>query len=810
MVCIVSAMSGITDKILGSADAAVEGSLEMCELTCNQMKSRYTEVIEHFVKDSVEAKKLEHFVDHSIEEFRSICNSIGIIGECGTRVRDLLVARGERFTAQLFTAALKEKDKKACFLDATRLIFLSKYENQFEPNIELCEQNAVGRIHSEFERHEIMMVPGFIGVDPNGSVRTLGRGGSDYSATILAGVIEAKKVTLYKDVDGMLTADPRYVSDVRVIPELHYREAAELSYYGAKVLHPRTIIPLAEKKIPLIIKNTLNPNFQGTYIGADINKSDYPVKALTAISGQAMVSIEGRGLIGVPGIAAKAFTAIANASISVSFITQASSEASICFMIPEAEIEDAKHALNNEFKWEIKNRIIDTIKVKNKLSIVAVVGYGMVGRPGIASRTFSAISKNSINLFAIAQGSSELNISFAVESSQAGAAIKALHQEYQLHKLQALPDRQGKVIDLCIYGLGQIGRSLSKQIMAQKDYFENTLHLQSNVVGVADRSGMWMADQGLDTSLLDEAIAIKKEGKPLFSQDDENQRSYAKSKGVALFRLFEIPLHRGIFVDLTADDTYNTIISSLEHNLNCVLANKRPVTVDIDQYDQMFALAREKGLSIRYEATVGAGLPVLDTIQKLDGVGDKISSIEGCLSGTLGYLFTQIEDGKLFSEAVEEAYKLGYTEPHPKDDLSGTDIARKTLILARAMGYRVNLSDISVKPLYDNDQIDDDPRKFISNLKAKDGYINELFQKAITEKKTLRYVSKIEEGKISVGLEAVSENSPLGRLRGTNNQVMIYSARYKQEPLIVTGPGAGAEVTASGVLNDIIAIATKE
>ena len=804
LITVVSAMGGVTDRLLTSAIQASQGQLEECKLTCSHMQKRYTEAIEELCKDETEAKKLKQYAEESINEFETICKSLKVLKEHTPRILDAIVARGERFCAMLFCAALKDKGKKAVYVDGTELISLADQYDQLSPDMEACRNLANNKLQPLLENHEVVMVPGFIGRGPIGEVRTLGRGGSDYSATILASSIDAEKVTLYKEVDGLLTADPRFVKDARVVSELHYREATELAYYGAKVLHPRTIIPLIDKKIPLVVKSSFNPSFPGTFISCSTKESQYPVKALTAMQGQALIAVEGKGMIGVPGIAARTFSAMAKANISISFISQSSSEASICFVVPEEQAEPAAKTLKEEFHWELKHHLIEDLHAYKGLAIVAVVGLGMVGAPGIAARTFNAVAEKNVNIIAIAQGSSELNISFAVKEAEVKDTLVALHNEYRLEKLQALPYRSGRSIDLCLYGFGQIGQTLCKQITQQKAYFEDILQIHSKQIAIADRSGMWIEEAGLTSEQLDQAIELKKAKHSLLSAENAQNKFPLTT---SFKKLFDLPLHRGIFVDMTADESHETLMEALDQNFHIVLANKKPMAVEQSKFDLMFEKARKKNLHIRYEATVGAGLPILDTIHKLSSAGDEIFSIQGCLSGTLGYIMTAIEDGSTFSEAVRAAYEQGFTEPDPREDLSGMDVARKALILARTLGYRLNIEDIELSPLFRADLSHDNVEKFLENLKEQDDEMQALHKKSLSEKKTLRYLASIEKGRIKVGIESIPDHSPLGRLRGTNNQVTICSRRYKDNPMIVTGPGAGAEVTAAGVLNDIIALA---
>lgn len=809
LIVVVSAMGGITDRLLSSAHAAAQGNLALCEMTCAHMTQRYLNAVEELVHNDAEIRRLSQLISESTGEFRTICQSLAVLREHTPRIMDAIVARGERFAAKLFCSALKDLGVSTGYVDGTDLIYLNRQYDQLTPMTDECEKAAKEILPELLSHHKVVMVPGFIGKGPDGEVRTLGRSGSDYTATILARSIDARQVTLFKDVDGMLTADPGFVPEARVVPFLHYREATELAYYGAKVLHPRTIIPLIEKTIPLIIKNSFSPEFPGTKISQEMIRDTYPVKALTAMTSQTLISVEGKGMIGVPGIAGRTFSALASAGISVSFITQSSSEASICFVVPQDESPKAMDILQDCFHWELKHQLIDRLKATDNLAIVAVVGLGMEGTPGIAARTFSALGKKDVNIIAVAQGSSELNISFAIQSKDIKSALTALHCEYQLDKLKALPHRKGRSAEICIYGFGQIGQTLTRQINRQKTWFQNTLQLSCDIIGISDRSTLWIQPGGLSDQQLENAMACKKSGKSLaaatFKAESPDFQGEL-SKGIA--QIFDMPVHKGIFADLTATDSYPMIMNALKSGFHVVLANKKPMAVSQDAFDEMIELSNSKKLKIRYEATVGAGLPILDTLRKLDSAGDKVQSIQGCLSGTLGYILTAVEDGALFSEAVHLAWKNGFTEPDPAEDLSGMDVARKALILARTLGYKINPDDMNVEPLFKENLYDPNPETFIKNLRQQDQEFKERLAKTIRDKQTLRYTAGIENGQVRVGLEALAEHSPLGRLRGTNNQITISSQRYEENPLIVTGPGAGAEVTAAGVLNDIVALAT--
>jgi len=805
---VVSAMNGVTDLLLDAGQAALRRDAARCESAASEFASRHLALVSELIASKRRAEELNEFVRHSVHEMRSMMESISVLEELTPRAQDALVARGERAVARIFAAAAEEIGIGAVYVDAAEIIHTERRLGTIWPNFPKCERAAKKTILPALAGGKVVILPGYIASGPDGSLVTLGRGGSDFSAAIIARSVGARALTLYKEVDGLMTADPKSVPAARVIAEMHYREAAELAYYGAKVLHPRTMIPLVDRRIPLLVRNTFRETSAGTRIAGDVKPGAYPVKALTAIHRQALIAIEGKGMIGVPGVAGRAFTALSQAGHSVSMISQASSESSICFVVPEAEADHAVAALEHVFESERKLLLIDRIDAEKRVALIAVVGLGMRGTSGIAARTFSAIAAAGVNIVAIAQGSSELNITVAVAESDATRALLALHSEYQLHKIRPLADTTGREAKLTLLGLGQIGRELARQLIAQQPHLRRDLGIDLKVVAVADRSGIRLDDKGFAPAALQRFAKQKASGARLFERG--SPLTLKELESMMRSELWMLPSYRPVLVDLTSEETAPLLQEALEHGFHVVCANKKPLAGPQIEFDRLMATAKERGLSIRYEATAGAGLPVLDTIAKLQSAGDKIEMILGCFSGTLGYLMTALEDGVAFSAAVRKAWELGYTEPDPRDDLSGKDVARKALILARTLGYRAEPDEIKLEPLFHDDGGHADARAFIDSLGALDDAYRERIERARRGGKVLRYVAKIRSRAISVGIEAVPATSPLAHLRGTDNQVAIYSKRYKTNPLVVTGPGAGATVTAAGVLNDIVAIAMEE
>ncbi len=804
---VVSAMNGVTDMLLAAAHAALRGDRESAANSASAFYERHAALIPELIKGSARAKALREHLTKVTDEMRSMTDSIAVLRELTPRAQDALVARGERVLARFFTEAAQDAGIDAVYVDAYDIIPTERRLDSLWPNLNKCERAAKKIIAPLLDAGRVVIMPGFLGSGPDGEVVTLGRGGTDFSAAILARSLTAKSVTLFKEVDGLMTADPKSVPQARVLSELHYREAAELAYYGAKVLHPRTMIPLVDRRIPLFVRNTFRDRYPGTRIADDVKPGDYPVKALTAIHKQALIAIEGKGMIGVPGVAARAFSALSNAGHSVSMISQASSESSICFVVPESESKHAIAALETAFQLERKLKLVDRINATKEIALIAVVGLGMRHRPGIAARTFSALSGARVNVVAIAQGSSELNITIAVTEEDAARALVALHAEFQLEKLHPLADVSGRESKLTLLGFGQIGRALARQIITQEPHLRQELGLDLRVIAIADRSGIRIEEKGFKPATLNRVAKQKESGGKLF--DRKSPLTLPQLQSMMQKELWLLPAYRPILVDLTSDETAPLLQEALENGFHIVTANKKPLAVPQIEYERLMQTAKDRGLALRYEATAGAGLPVLDTLAKLADAGDRVETILGCFSGTLGFLMTALEDGRKFSEAVGEAWKLGYTEPDPRDDLSGMDVARKALILARTLGRRVELNEIALEPLFSKEVDDKDPARFIEKLRTLDNDFARRAESAAREGKTLRYVAKIGRD-IRVGIEAVPKSSPMGGLRGTANQVAIYSKRYKTNPLVVTGPGAGADVTAAGVLNDIVAITIQE
>lgn len=800
MVVVVSAMAGVTDALLELADSAARGAGDKAQTLVRALRDKYVAAARAVLATGARRDEIVGEIEGSFAELQQLASGLAILQDLSGRTRDYLVARGERLSARLMAAAVAQAGRKAEYVDALAVIRTDGAFGHAAPDQRRTERAARSILQPLLKQGVIPIVPGYIGAAPDGQVATLGRGGSDLTATLLARSLGAREVSLWKDVPGLLTADPRLVPDARVVPQLHLREAAELAYYGAKVLHPRALIPVSRRPVAIRIRPFADPASPGTEISARRTLSAYPVKALTAIPGQALVTVTGAGMLGVPGIAARTFAAVHRAGISVSLISQASSEHSICFSVPEPDATRARTSLLEEFKDEIAREEIDGVELQRGAATVVVVGLGMYGTPGIAAQIFGALAGAKINVIAIAQGSSELNVSAVVDAKQAAAALRAIHAAFQLAKIGGGAVDHAERTDVMLLGFGQIGRTLAPMLTrARRD------GPTVRVVSVMDRSGFVFDAAGLSARRLASLASGKQKGHALARVKGGGGHRGTASDAVAFAARHA--LSNPILVDVTADDTSATLQAALAAGMHVVLANKRPVAADKGHYDALIAAAERSGRELRIEATVGAGLPIIDTYVKLAESGDKVTRIEGCPSGTLGYLFGELGRGKKFSVALRGAIAKGYPEPDPREDLSGMDVARKALILGRLLGFPGELKDIKVESLVPKGAETLSAEDFIARLEDYDEQWRERIESARAKGFVLRYRAIITRRAVKVGLVAVDAASPLGSLDGTDNRFIFTTARYRKNPLVITGPGAGPAVTAGGIFNDILRLA---
>ena len=797
-VVVVSAMGGVTDALLEAARRATEGETSHVRTAAEQLRTQHSRAARALVPAGDRLDELLARVDAAVDELKPLGGGLGILRELSPRTIDYLVARGERLSALLFAAALEAAGCPVGYVDATDVVQTDGTFGNASPDVGRTERAARRILPPLLARGFVPVIPGFLGATPDGQVATLGRGGSDLTATLLARVLGAREVSLWKDVPGLLTADPRIVPDARVVPQVHLREAAELAYYGAKVLHPRALIPVLKRPVAIRIRPFADPASLGTEISRRRTLEQYPVKALSAIPGQALLTVTGSGMLGVPGIAARTFAAVHHEGISVSLISQASSEHSICFSVPAERAQRARKSLEQTFEREIERQEIDGVELRSGLATLVVVGLGMAGTPGIAARVFSALAEAGINVIATAQGSSELNLSLVVEGRDAARAQRAVHAAFQLSKIGGGAVTQPERTDVVLLGFGQIGRALAPMIAKVK-----RKGLTLRIVGLIDRSGLVFDARGLSPRRLASLAAAKAKRAPLAKAPGGRRAS----AGEAVAFVARHALANPILVDLTADDTTETLKAALAAGMHVVLANKRPVAADRRTYDALLAAAQSRGRRLLLEATVGAGLPIIDTYQKLVESGDRVLKIEGCPSGTLGYLFGEMGRGAPFSAALRGAIAKGYPEPDPRDDLSGIDVARKALILGRLLGFGGELGDITVESLVPDGAERLSVRDFLDTLERFDAAWAKRIAAARGRRGVLRYRAIVTRRRVRVGLVVVEASSPMASLNGTDNQFIFTTVRYKKNPLVITGPGAGPAVTAGGILNDVLQLA---
>ena len=793
LVVVASAFGGVTDLLLAGARAAIAGQHAEAARAAAAFLRRHRDAVQTLVPRGPRRRALLAAVDAAAREYRDLTAAVGVLGHVEARASDLLVSRGERMSASVLAAALHGARRRAAYVDAVDFVATDGQNGAAAPNLPMTSRRARALIRPLIEARPIPVVPGFIGHAPDGSITTLGRGGSDLTATVLARALGARRVVLWKDVPGILTADPRLVPDARLIPQLHHREAAEVAHYGAKVLHPRALIPIAGTRIVLQVRSFLDPDRPGTEVSARRTSATYPVKAVATVHGQAVLTVAGKGMIGVHGIAARTFAAVDAERLSVSTIFQASSESSIGFTLPETEAERGVRAVRNAFREELASGLIDSVSARSGMAVVAVVGDGMAGTPGIAARVFAALADGGVNVVAIAQGSSERNISFVVTESDVAVAVRQIHAAFQLSKIGGGRPVSTPRTDVVMLGFGRVGRALADQIAAANG------EPDVRVVGLLDRSGYVFEPRGLSRRRLLNLAHAKDAGAQLASIG--GRRSPAAE---ALTTMAGHAVTRPVLVDVTSEETSDLLRAALGHGFHVVLANKKPLAGSADACAQLMTDAAAARRQIRYEATVGAGLPIIDTYHKLADTGDRVLRIDGCVSGTLMFVLSAISSGAAFSEAVREAVVRGYAEPDPREDLSGRDAARKAVILARLMGYQgaAPAPDDLVPRSLGRLPLDE----FMKRLPSLDAEWAARVRREASRGRVLRYVVTATPRSVSARLTSVPASSAMGALEGTRNLVAFTTRRYRTEPLIVSGPGAGPEVTAAGILNDIHSI----
>lgn len=793
-----SALQGVTNHLIEARDFAAASDLPRARALAEQLRERHHRVATGVLGATTtpEARDtLRTTIDVAFDELH--VQLAAMQGADSTSpVSDAVLAHGERLAAQILAAMLRQRSVAAMVVDGAAVIHTDGRHGNAAPDLARTDAEAPRVIDAAFENARVVVVPGFIGASVSGDVVTLGRGGSDLTAAVLARAMQAREVTLWKDVPGCMTADPRIVPGARVVPLLDAREASELAYYGAKVLHPRTLLPL-RVGTTLRLRPFGDPGAAGTTIVVGRAARGAPVRAISGISDQALVTVSGTGMLGVPGVAARVFGALAHSRISVSMISQASSEQSICFTIPGDRANEVEGLLRAAFAAELERGEVEEISVRAGLTTVAVVGSGMARTPGIAARIFNAVAHANVNIIAIAQGASERNVSFVVDAKEAAAAVRAVHGTFRLDKVgggRAI--RRAEPVDIVLLGLGRVAQELVTQFTTLGARNANVMR----IVGIIDRSGYVFQPRGITSRQLSELVRRKQVGVEL--KDAPNGRSSSTVDAVNFIATHA--LHRPVLVDVASGDTSPALSSAIAHGMDLVLANKAPLASSMSASREILQEARSRGRRVLHEATVGAGLPVIDTLQQLTASGDRVDSVDSSPSGTMGFLFSEMGRGRKFSEVVRDAMVRGYTEPDPRDDLSGLDVARKGLILARMLGYTGEMADVNLESLVPDALRDVTPAEFLELLPTCDSAWEQRVAEARLRGEVLRYRARATRGGVRVGLASVPVGSALASLDGTDNLFVFTTARYRARPLVVSGPGAGVAVTAAGVLGDVL------
>ncbi|MEP6730545.1 MAG: aspartate kinase [bacterium] len=801
-VVVTSALQGVTNQLVAAIAHATLGEGEAAAIS-TLLRARHLEVasgvVEKATGDAPRRALLERIESSCDELDRQLAQLKGY--PASVVLPDVILAHGERLAAEIVRVALEHRGLRSVVIDATELVMTDGRHGNAAPDLARTDATAPVVIEAAFERHDVVIVPGFIGAGHDDAVVTLGRGGSDLTAAVLARAIEAHEVVLWKDVPGVMTADPRIVPEARVVLMLDAREASELAYYGAKVLHPRTLLPL-RAGMTLRLRPFGDPSAAGTTIVVGRVARGAPVRAISGMSQQALVAVNGTGMLGVPGVAARVFGALAHAHISVSMISQASSEQSICFTVPADRAEDVAELMRAAFEEELARREVDEIIVRSGLTTIAVVGSGMAHTPGIAARIFGAVADAGVNVVAIAQGASERNVSFVVDETESAAAVRAVHSAFRLDKVGGgRATRRAEPTDIILLGMGRVAQELVKQFSSVARHKGRAMR----IVGLIDRSGYVFQPRGFTARQLAAAVLTKQQGGSLESIPSGRA-------GTALDAVNYMATHalmRPVLVDVASGDTAPALASAVAHGMDLVLANKVPLASSMAAARRIMHEARASGRRVLHEATVGAGLPVIDTLQQLHASGDRVDSVDSSPSGTMGFLFSEMGRGRKFSDAVREAMARGYTEPDPRDDLCGLDVARKGIILARMLGYTGEMADVNLESLVPEALRDVSPAEFLEALPSCDADWEQRIADARSRGEVLRYRARATRGGVRVGLVSAPVGSALASLDGTDNLFVFSTARYRDRPLVVSGPGAGVEVTAAGVLGDVLRLTAK-
>jgi len=782
LVVVVSALRSVTDQLIEMSTLASEGDDSYRELLVSIEKRHFEIINELFPANS----RSDIITDYklTVNELEDVLQGVFLIRELTAKTLDFILGFGERFSAMILAALLNHHKINSLFTDARKLIKTDENFGSARVLTAPTFQNI--RNYLDQNGQEVIVVTGFISSTEKNESTTLGRGGSDYTASLFGAALQADAIEIWTDVDGLMTADPRKVKSAFSVEYASYEEAMELSHFGAKVIYPPTIQPALKSGIPILIKNTFKPEHPGTEISKEIKKGNGAIRGMSSIEKVTLITLKGSGMIGVSGVSARLFGSLSRKNINIILITQSSSEHTITLAVMPGDALVAKHTIEMEFSHELQADSIDEIRVEHDLSVIAVVGDNMRQIPGIAGRVFNALGRNGINIVAIAQGSSERNISFVVDSKNEKKAMNTLHDAFFLSGV--------KTMNLYLIGVGLIGSKLLDIVREQAKVLYDDYQLDMKLRGVANSGKMLIREESLD--LKDWKEILDRDGKEM----DLKQ---------FVTEMKEMNLPNSVFIDCTASGDIQTVYEEvLSASISVVTPNKKANSSKQSFFNSLHKTARKHNAAYRYETNVGAGLPIIGTMNEMVTTGDSVVKIEGVLSGTLSYLFNNFDGSEGFSTLVKQAKENGYTEPDPREDLNGFDVGRKLLILCRVAGYDMEFEDIQIENLVPEKarsatSVDD----FFLTLKEFDGEFKNLLEQAEKSGKKLCYIARFADGKAVVSLEKIDSNHPFYNLSGTDNILAIYSSHYDQNPLVVKGPGAGANVTAAGIIADILRVA---